>query len=283
MTTEGQDLGEVGMDEVIQSGTEVLSSDASAEGAESGEASADTGTGGTSSVDAEVTFYNVNDVPEDLRPTFKEMQGAFTKKTQALSAKLKEAEVYKTHAGLFREVMGDDRVVQYLEHLDAGGDPENFRYVPSGVAGGQRFGGGSAGGNGSEDSETDPVVADLRRQVQKLQADVSRTRQKQQFGDEKARFVAAHPDWEKYKDGMQKAFEQNPNRSFDDAYNWAFRQSYLAKVHALRQQKKRAGASVEGPGVPGEPSQEYNKVGTFREALAASVDQLGLNRMDYGL
>lgn len=282
MDTESQELGEVGMDEVIQSDSEVVS--APAEETDSGAESASVDVSGstadtapvdqkmTASVDQEVTtFYNATDVPEELRPTFKEMQKAFTQKTQKLASEVKQAESAQYHAKLFRELMGDQRVVAYLEELENTG---------GGV--GTQAEGLPVRGYSSEDSEVDPHVAELRRTVQKLQGEVNRTRQRQDINAEKAAFVTAHPDWKKFEGGMDEAWKRVPQRSYEDAYNWAFRQSYLTKKGQLERQRSRAQAGVERPG-PVADTKKTHKVDSFQDAVRASLDELGMSREEFGV
>ena len=272
MGTEAQPLGEVGMEEIIQAETEVVGA-ASAEKTASGEGSADEeDKGGTAPVDQEVTFYNVDDVPEELRPTFKEMKKAFTQKTQKLAADVKQAESSQYHAKLFRELMGDQRVVTFLEGLETTG---------GGGVGPQREGQASRGYS-SEDSEVDPQVAELRRQVQQLQASMNQTQQKMQLSDDTSAFVASHPDWKKLQDGMEKAWDEDKRRSHTDAYNWAFRQSYLAKKAALERQRSRAQAGVERPGSTAETT-KMHKIGSFNDAARAALDELGISRATFGV
>jgi len=271
MGTDAQPLGEVGMEEVIQADTEVVG-DASAEKPVSGEGSADEGDKGrTAPVDQEVTFYNVDDVPEELRPTFKEMKKAFTQKTQKLAADVKQAESSQYHAKLFRELMSDQRVITFLEGLETTG----------GGVGPQREGQAS-GGYSSEDSEVDPQVAELGRQVQQLQASMNQTRQRMQLSDDTSAFVASHPDWKKYQDGMEKAWDEDKSRSHTDAYNWAFRQSYLTRKAALERQRSRAQAGVEKPGSAVETTKTH-RIGSFHDAARAALDELGMNRATFGV
>lgn len=269
MDTDVQQLGEVGMDDVIQSDTEIVT-DAPA-GEPTGEGPAAEGTGTTSQPDVaqEVTFYNASDVPEELRPTFQEMKKAYTQKTQALAAKVKEAESAQHHANLFRRLMSDDRVVQFLSQIDQNG---------TGI--GPQGGAQPSGGYSSEDADMDPAVAALQQQVQKLQGELTRTRQRQDLDAEKQAFIAAHPDWQNYQDGMEEAWKRVPHRSYEDAYNWAFRQSYLTRKANLERKRTRSQASVERPG-PSADTTRAVKVDSFGDAVRAALDELGMSRSEF--
>ena len=212
------------------------------------------------------TFYNPKDVPEGLRPTFVEMQGAFTKKTQRLSAQLKEADAFKYHAGLFNELMADQRVVGFLEQLDS---------TDSGDA-------PSAGGSGSEDTEVSPEFIALKKQVGVLSQELNRTRQKGELSDERSRFVRAHPDWQEYKGGMDQAWKLDSNRTMEDAYNWSVVSSLRARQGSAANQRRRADASVERPG-SGQDALRPAKPGSFRSAARAALDEHGLDRSQFGM
>ena len=272
MGTDAQESGEVGMDEVIQADSEIVPG-GSVEGATSGEISTEEeGTGKTAPVDQDgVAFYNAKDVPEELRSTFQEMQKAFTQKTQNLSSQVKQAESSQYHAKLFRELMADSRVVTYLEELERTGGGVGSQGAEQ-----------SIGGNSSEDANVDPQVTELRRQVQQLQASMNLTRQKMQVSDEKSAFTTSHPDWEQYKGGMDKAWEEDKSRSYSDAYNWAFRQSYLAKKASLQRQRTRAQAGVERSG-PVTGTKQTHRIDSFQDALRASLDELGMSRETFGI
>lgn len=66
---------------------------------------------GSEEQDAE-SFFDPNTVPDELKPAYKQMQAAFTKKTQEIASARKETETLKEKAERF------DRYAQYIPVLD---------------------------------------------------------------------------------------------------------------------------------------------------------------------
>lgn len=265
MGKDAQALSEVGMDEVIRVSTE----GGDPEGGTKGTGPSGEG-GGAEEFASEFkgeTFYDPNVVPIELRPTFREMQKANTQKNQAMAAKVKEAEEHVHRAGLFDNLVADERVVGFLKQLDAADRGE----------------GPTPGGVDSEDPDLDPAVqAAIAKAIKPVQEQLLQTRQKLQVSDEKTTFIAAHPDYETYMDGMQEAWKQNPARSMEDAYNWAFRQSYLGKVESLEKKRAASKASVETGG-SSVPTVRTAKINNFKDAVRAALEEHGMRRQDFGV
>ena len=67
---------------------------------------------------AEQAFYNLNDIPEGQRkllgPTFREMQKAFTQKTQSVAERSRELSRLEYQANLLQELVADPAVAEFL-------------------------------------------------------------------------------------------------------------------------------------------------------------------------
>lgn len=60
------------------------------------------------------SFFDPNQVPDELKPAYKQMQGAFTKKTQELAQERKAAEEYRQRAEAFAKY---ERYVPVIEEM----------------------------------------------------------------------------------------------------------------------------------------------------------------------
>jgi len=216
------------------------------------------------------SFYDPSKVPEELQPTFRDMKKAFTQKTQALAEVRRKAEealrtssLHQQKAVAFDQLLQDTRVRDFLQRLD---NPDS----------------------GSEDpTESDPVMmqaieratAPLRQRLEQMQGQLGQR-------DAFAEFQQSHPDWNKYKGDMQKAWEQDRLagrgfRSYEDAYNWAVVQKVKA-VRAQRQtQQPQAGVESRGVGrpvIPAGPDLKGSSSEAFKSSLAWALDQLGIDK-----
>lgn len=65
----------------------------------------------------EESFFDPNSVPEELKPAYKQMQAAFTKKTQEAAQQRKEAEAFRQKAEAYAKY---ERYIPLLEEMAAG-------------------------------------------------------------------------------------------------------------------------------------------------------------------
>jgi hypothetical protein len=63
------------------------------------------------------SFFDPNSVPDELKPAYKQMQAAFTKKTQEIAQAKKEAEALKQQAGKYQEY---ERYAPIIEEMLSG-------------------------------------------------------------------------------------------------------------------------------------------------------------------
>jgi hypothetical protein len=259
---EGQDLGEIGLDPEVTSidGSEGQETDAGVDdvGAEGG--------GDVTSAQGAQTFYDASKVPSELQPTFREMQKAFTQKTQGVADLRRQAALHTQKSVVFDQIMADPRVRSFLTQLDQASD------------------------TGSEDlSDVDPVMsqaieratAPLTQRLSQLQGQLN---QQTAF----AGFQRSHPDWEQHAGAMQEAWEQDrlagrPQRSFEDAYNWAYVNQARVGQAAPTSRKAQPRKAVESGGIakaatPSAPDLKGDRRTAYRNAVDWALAQHGIDR-----
>jgi len=107
------------------SDTEISTTDVSTDDSLQPDTSADVESQGQSGEDS---FFDPNSLSEELLPAYKQMQGAWTKKTQELAQQRKEVEAYKAKADAF------SRYEQYIPVLDEMLAPKQPQSSPELVA-----------------------------------------------------------------------------------------------------------------------------------------------------
>lgn len=207
----------------------------------------------------EQTFYDPADVPTELRPTFLELKKAYTQKTQGLAARQKELSEAEYKSGLFDDLMRNPQVVGYLRQLRNGEVSEE--------------------GEGSEDLDMDPGVAQaVTRAIDPLRKELSQLQRQTAVDRERSQFTKAHPNWEQYWDGMQKAWREDQNRSMVDAFNWAREEERSVSAKREKQQQKVAQAGVERPGTSAVVTKKIPEKPSWGEAVNAAFEELQLDR-----
>jgi len=212
----------------------------------------------------EETFYDATKVPAELRPTFREMQGALTRKTQALAEKERKLEQLLGNAGNIEEagykarildgLLENPRVVRYLERLNDGEIPDDLD---------------------GEEAESELLDRKVKKAVEPIQRELSEHRMRAQAEKALEEFKRKHPDWEKYRSGMEKAWSTNKLLDLEGAYRWA--------VYDVAETKKRTAAkssrSVErgaGKFLPANSKNSSTKVSNIDDALRLAFREKGL-------
>lgn len=210
-------------------------------------------------------FYDASKVPEALRPTFLEMQKAFTQKTQAIAGQRANIE------GLAAKAQTLDQLLQRKEFVDL-----LYQMKSKDFQGPQE-----------EYPNLDPEVVTtiqslIQRELSRVAAPLQDRQAMTEALIEKEQFVKAYPDWEQYRDRMTTAFQRNahnPKFTFEDAYFWARGQA--AQEHRSRAAvaADRAKRSVERPGTS-RPAPRAEKITSFQDAVNAALNELGMKRSE---
>lgn len=221
--------------------------------------------------EGEEVFYDASKVPEELRASFKEMQGQWTRKNQELSLEKMSLEEYKQKSAVYDQLMGDDRVIGFLRQLqedEARGEMQS-QELPEFFDG---------------DPEQFQAVVNLLKQTQKkLSALEDKQRQaetQQTIRSEFEAFVRRHPDWEQYRGAMSNLFKDDRSLSYEAAYRWARDLAYESKRSQAARKKEALSKSTERDGV--RPTKRIpKKVTTFDEAVRVALEELNMPASDW--
>lgn len=241
------------------------------------------------SAQGEQEFFNLEDIPQEQRkllgPTFRAMQKAFTQKTQSVAERSRELSRLEYQAGLLQELITDPAVAEFLR---------NRAGQTAGTASSTRQAEGTEE-DAAETSELDPVaVKFIRREVARhLQGAVEPLRSKlgsleeqRTLDRERSSFVAAHPDWEDYGDGMQEAFREAQRQGSDLTMEAAFRWAYFERAQArgaAQQRKAAAGKGGVEKGGTNRPSSPTRKPArSFNDAVEQALADLEMDPKSVG-
>jgi hypothetical protein len=208
-------------------------------------------------------FYDPNQVPEELQPTFKEMQAAFTRKTQALAAQRAEVAQSSTKAELLDQLLANDRVREFLTQLDT------------------EMRGGPVVGGSKSPAPPSEVEALIQREIAKRLGPVADQNRIIAARLEKQEFERQYPEYPQYRDFMSEGFQgQLSNDAFkmEDAYFWARGKEAVQRERAARQQAAKSTQSVERGGVQRPTSAAPGQVNSFQDAISAALDELKMDR-----
>lgn len=223
-----------------------------------GEVGGETPSGGAETPQEE-TFYDATKVPEGLRATFKEMQAAFTQKTQTAADLRKQAEQVTYKAQILDQLLQNQQVVSFLQDLQEGKVDETGEEVDPNVA-----------------SIVDRRMAPVQAQLQAMQVRL-------QIEQERIDFIGKHPDWEQYKDGMKQVWAENPasNLTMEQAYKIA-KADVLERQQADRQKRQTVVRSgVETPATQRKTTGAGTVPKTVEEAAEMALKELGISRQEY--
>lgn len=196
---------------------------------------------------SEDSFYDASQVPPELQGSFKEMQGAFTKKTQQLAELRKQYEgelqglgSVRQKAQVMDQLLRDQRFVDFLNTVDQQGGDEYQ-------------------GDTSEDPSVrmylEQALTPYQRRVESLERRIA-------AGQELAQLAAKRPDYRRYQNEIAEALQENPNRTLEDAYNAAVIRQLDSRRESLSRKKAAQKASVEGaaPSRSTAPVTEINSI-----------------------
>lgn len=188
---------------------------------------ADGASGGESA--APGAFYDASKVPPELQPTFREMQGAMTKKAQQLAEIKKQAEATvrgrSDKEAMLDQIMAEPRFVAYLRSLAEGRDP--LADTAGGVEG------------------TSPDLEDaVARAVEPHKAEIQRMQVRMALERERDSFVQAYPDWSEWKGAMDAEWNRNRNLTFEEAYGISRFRAALGKAKAVEMRANAPRASA---------------------------------------
>lgn len=201
------------------------------------------------------SFYDATKVPEDLRASFTEMQGAMTRKSQQMSAKLKAAEARAAavaeKAATLDQIMSEPRFVAYLRAVASGQAPPE------------------AASSYDTDGLEPEIQAQVQRAVQPHKDEIQRMQTRMALEQEKSAFVNAHPDWPKWKGAMDVEWAGNQHLSMEQAYG-------LARYRTAQRQATSRQAEVESRSTRGNAVVD-REAKTFEDAVSIAAQTLRLD------
>lgn len=223
------------------------------------------------SAPAEPTFFDPNQIPEELKPAYKQMQSAFTKKMQSLSGDRQKIEAYDN---FMSDPIGQMQVVarQYgysLTRAEAAAAINQNQQAQ-----GQQW----------EPQSWDEVIArtkeetrqEILRELQPLIGNV----QKQTASNIERQLSEIDPNWSAYQDEMRANLQQFPGLVNDvgklykisvpdDVLHSRAVQEALTKFHSKTEQAKVGGSSKTSRSEPATPDLTKMKSG---DAFNAAVE-----------
>jgi len=221
----------------------------------------------------EKTFFNPADVPEELRPTFREMKKGHTQALQEVAVTRKQLETERQGLGaaaykaqLFDALTGDPRVQGFLKNLQDQGE------------------GPVLSDESETDSTLDPQVEKLLAQrLVPVEKELRTLREQTALAAERQNFLAAHPDFvfDEWKDDLERAWTMVPNLTMEAAFRIARDERTQRDMATMRKKTEAARTTVERGGVPGATAGRPREIKSFRDAVDASLSELNLSRRDF--
>lgn len=205
-------------------------------------------------------FYDASQVPEELQPTFREMQKAFTQKTQQVAEDRKALGEAGYKAQLLDQLLANDQVTEFLRSLRSGSPPS----------------GGSKGALPAGSDVASIVRAELARHL----GPIDEQNRHLAVRLEKQEFEARYPEYTKVRDIMSEGFKRqqhNGNFTMEDAYFWARGKAAIEADRRGSVQASRASRAVEQNGTS-RPASQGQKINGFWDAVNAALEEGGLDR-----
>lgn len=191
-------------------------------------------------------FFDPNKLPPELKPVFKRMQAALTRKHQTFSAGIKKARAF-------------DQLVQ---------DPAFRAWYE-----GQRTGRTAAAADSDDDSDGAPTSGDPRllTRLEKLEMAAYQNQAAQEFKE----FTSAHPDWENFKQEIHDAIEEKPHLTFEEAYKLVTYDEArrLGKKDTIKDMGRKKKANTQKPGSAGPSKNGPSRPRTIQEAYELALEQ----------
>lgn len=203
-------------------------------------------------------FFDPNTLPEELKPAWKKMQGAFTKKMQ-------EAAKVRNRADAFTELMSMPQFRALVDKL-RNGETEEEPEEKEPARKGQR-------------TIEEIVERAVNKAVRPIVQSSQNSKKEAQLRDEFNQFQKDHPEWENYREPMKEILEKNPSYSYEDAFKLAAFDDLLDNEgklagETIRSKKKANLSKGGGPSIGGKPSPKVSK--TIREAFEAAEREHGV-------
>ena len=223
------------------------------------------------SAPAEPTFFDPNQIPEELKPAYKQMQSAFTKKMQSLSGDRQKIEAYDNFMS--------DPIGQMQQVARQYGYSLTRAEAAAAINQGQQ-----AQGQQWEPQSWDEVIArtkeetrqEILRELQPLIGNV----QKQTASNIERQLAEIDTNWSAYQDEMRTNLQQFPGLVNDvgklykisvpdDVLHSRAVQEALTKFHSKTEQAKVGGSSKTSRSEPAGPDLTKMKSG---DAFNAAVE-----------
>lgn len=170
-------------------------------------------------------FVDPKKLPKELRPAFKKMQAAFTKKMQGVSDLRRKAQALD-------QLAANPDFIAWAESMKRGKGKQPVKKSSD-----------TSDKKGGVDMEA--LRAMIREEVGPIKAEQEKTK----LSSELRQFKKDYPDWKDYKGRMRSVLRRNPEMSYEDAYKIASHSNLKRKAGRFQEDKdkQREDADVERP------------------------------------
>jgi len=216
----------------------------------------------------EETFYNAQTVPEELKPTFKRMQGAFTKKMQSVAEQRDKVEAFDKlmENSKFRQMMGYEEAPQPLEDKYKG--KSAMEIVQSMV-------------QESLSKTFDEKVTPMQQEFEEQRAAQEIEQLRQKYPGDK---TTGEPSFDELREDIADRVEKDPGTPMEDhykavAYDIMKETAFKAGKTALQEkQEQKEKASPIIAGAPSSVTGANSKINSFDDAVRVAKQKLGLSK-----
>lgn len=198
------------------------------------------------------TFLDPKSVPDELKPAFKRMQASFTRKMQAASGVLKQAEA-------FEQLVADPAFRSWIETRKSGKPTSKV----------------SEDEDDTDDEDKPLTKRELKNLLAQEKVQEEHKQQEVMLRAEAKAFKENHPNWDIHKDEMDAVLSKNPTLSYEQAYILATQDDrvLLSKKDSIESKKK---ANMRKPSaVQGKESEKKGKM-TIHDAYELAAKKLGI-------
>ena len=197
----------------------------------------------------ELLFHDPKDIPKELLPIFKKMQGSFTRKMQSLSGVARKAQAFDELS----------RMPQFQEFLENNGIVR--KTTPAKTK--------------EDGNDSDVLDAKMEEKLEPIRQKLS----KQELDEEFKAFETKYPFYENFKPLMREHLDSNPHHTFEQALAIVAFPELLRllgnKVSTVSSTKKKANITKPNQGSSA-TGKNVQKAKSIEEAWALSKKQLGL-------
>lgn len=209
-------------------------------------------------VDAVKQFFDPNQVPAELKESFKRMQGAFTRAMQGLSTEREKVKLYD-------QLMSGD-TEQAIKMLAA---KAGLRVSRDGEV--------TSTGDKEDDSPTTRYLRDvIKKEVAPLFEEIKATQNKIAAESLISQLRSNFPDWYVYENEMATLLEQHPTLRRDPAKLYRLAKAEAEEVETSERAGSKSEQVITKPSTSRSSVVVPKKAATIEEAFESAKKQLGI-------